>query len=267
MGSDTGAQLPSSYTTQIEQYNQQLDKWVTFWTTKLKLHHDYLGDFPTKGVVMHYHFALLHLHSYIFRNLGSSPVPPYFHSSASAAVSAANAIIDMLLTDKDVANGLVGMAHYLHTMTAFACVFLVKIAIKYPGQFVQTAVVEELTTQLVHKFRTTPVSSSHLVHLMADGLDRLIDSTIKASPSSLLPPLATVTATAGETTAHGGSADNGGATASAAKSGAQTPLPSGPEIQMPMEGFMAADMAFGSSSLFDFDTENFEINYGAFGFI
>lgn len=124
--------------------------------------------------MLHHHLAKLHLHSHIFRGLKGSPVPVYFHSSGIAAVHAATAIIEMVLTDDNIREGLVGIPHYIHSMIAFACVFLLKTATQYAGKFIEDSVVLDLTTKAVQQFRATPVGKWHLIHLMAEGLERML---------------------------------------------------------------------------------------------
>lgn len=157
-------------------------------------HHQHLGEFPTKGVILHHHLAKLHLHSHVFRGLKGAPVSPHFQESAAAAVAAATSTIEMLLTDYDIREGLVGIPHYLHSMIAFACVFLLKVAAQHPGQYIEDGRVHDLTGSVVQQFRDTAVSKWHLVHLMADGLEKLAASraahanNAPACAASLLPP-------------------------------------------------------------------------------
>jgi hypothetical protein len=79
-----------------------------------------------------------------------------------------------VLTDDDIREGLVGIPHYIHSMIAFACVFLLKIAAQYSGQYIGDTVVFDLTTRSVQQFRSTPVGKWHLVHLMAEGLEKML---------------------------------------------------------------------------------------------
>jgi hypothetical protein len=106
--------------------------------------------------------------------LKGAAVAPYFHDSAVAAVAAATAIIETVLTDEDIRDGLVGIPHYIHSMIAFACVFLLKIVAQYSGQYIEDSVVVNLTTKAVQQFHTTPVGKWHLVHLMAEGLEKIL---------------------------------------------------------------------------------------------
>jgi hypothetical protein len=153
--------------------------------------HESIGEFPTKGVILHHHLAKLHLHSHVFRGLKGAPVPSHFQDSAAAAVAAATAIIETILTDDDIREGLVGIPHYIHSMIAFACVFLLKIAAQYSGQYIEDAVVFDLTTRAVQQFRSTPVGKWHLVHLMAEGLDKMLAKktvTPTAVATDYVPP-------------------------------------------------------------------------------
>jgi hypothetical protein len=136
--------------------------------------HESIGEFPTKGVILHHHLAKLHLHSHVFRGLKGAPVPQYFQVSAIAAVTAATAIIETVLSDDDIREGLVGIPHYIHSMIAFACVFLLKIAAQYSGQYIEDTFAFDLTTRAVQQFRSTPVGKWHLVHLMAEGLEKML---------------------------------------------------------------------------------------------
>jgi hypothetical protein len=128
-GPDTGEPIPRAFGQQLTNFSRQIDSWMGYWTTELLSKsslsparqrltkpelHQFIGEFPTKGVILHHHLAKLHLHSHVFRGLKGSPVPPYFQESAVAAISAATSIIEMLLTDHDVREGLVGIPHYMY---------------------------------------------------------------------------------------------------------------------------------------------------------
>lgn len=133
-----------------------------------------IGRFPRKGALLHFHFAKLHLYSHIFRGLsGDSPIPHHFLDCAATAISVATSTIDFIITDPDVAAGVVGMPSYLHCMTAFACMFLIKVAVKYGGDLIEPERVWNLTTSLVRHFRSLPAGQWHLANLMAPGLERM----------------------------------------------------------------------------------------------
>ncbi|KPM45738.1 hypothetical protein AK830_g756 [Neonectria ditissima] len=176
-GPDTGKPIPRAYLHQVEHFNKQLDNWVSHWSVTLQEQYDHIGGFPRKGVHLHYHFAKLHLHSHVFRGLGSdTTIPHYFLDCAVAAVSAATSTIDFILTDSDVAAGIVGMPSYLHCMTAFACMFLTKVATRYGSNLIELDRVRDLITRLVRQFRSLPVGRWHLANLMASGLAKMAET-------------------------------------------------------------------------------------------
>lgn len=174
-GPDTSAPIPSVYATQIAAFSRQLDAWLGRWSPALA-RNAAIGDFPARGVLIHFHFAKLYLYSYVFRGVGSAArMPPGLLNSAAAAVEAATSIVELLLRDRDLSDALNGMPSYLLSMTCFACVFLLKLTTGPARELglVERELVGGLAAQLVRRFRETPVGKWHLVHLMADGLEKL----------------------------------------------------------------------------------------------
>ncbi|ORY65999.1 uncharacterized protein BCR38DRAFT_170905 [Pseudomassariella vexata] len=172
-GPDTGEPVPQVYLGQIASFASQLDRWLGTWSTALKEHHNQIGSFPRKGVLLHYQFALLYLYSHVFRGLRKTSIPAYFLDSAASAVNAATAIVSMLTADADIHSALAGMPSYLNSMTAFSCMFLVKLAMIHT-ELVDRSMVIDLTIRLIDLYRSTAVGKWHLVHLMADGLEKVI---------------------------------------------------------------------------------------------
>lgn len=212
--------------------------------------HESIGEFPTKGVILHHHLAKLHLHSHVFRGLKGAAVPQYFEHSAIAAVAAATAIIETVLIDDDIRDGLVGIPHYIHSMIAFACVFLLKIAAQYSGQYIDDTVVYDLTTKAVQQFRSTPVGKWHLVHLMAEGLEKMLAKK-------------TMTPTAGPT--------HPVQTNTVPPSLAHTPQTSMEPPSMANGDGLFGDnfedaFSFGTSSFLNFDTGTLDLDFTGFGF-
>ncbi|KAF2493941.1 hypothetical protein BU16DRAFT_464157 [Lophium mytilinum] len=258
-GPDNGEQVPRAFATQLANFSRQIDQWMGTWSTDLQRQHDYIGEFPTKGVVLHHHFAKLHLHSHIFRGLKNSPVPSYFHDSAVAAVSAATSIVELLLTDRDLQDSLVGIPHYLHTMTAFACVFLLKVAAQHSGQYIEDAVVFDLTARLVQQFRSTAVGKWHLVHLMADGLEKLAAKEHQKSPAAY-PNMLLANGNSHTTMPYMNGADHP----------SMNGLPHGDDsIYGPMatNGFQDGEIDFAATPFLHFDSAGFDFNYAGFGIL
>ncbi|KAI5464943.1 hypothetical protein BGZ63DRAFT_421932 [Mariannaea sp. PMI_226] len=189
-GTDKGEPIPRVYLNHILQFRRQLDQWYSRWLNDLPEQWPQIGSFPRKGTILHYNFAQIHLYSHIFRGLtGDDPIPHYFLDCASKAVAAATAIIDLIITDRDVAVGLVGMPSYMLSMTAFACMFLIKVAIKYGGDLIERRHVHDLTTGLVGQFRSLSAGKWHLANLMVGGLERMLSTLNAAAPGQApLPP-------------------------------------------------------------------------------
>ncbi|PSN71783.1 hypothetical protein BS50DRAFT_484178 [Corynespora cassiicola Philippines] len=255
-GPDTGEPVPRAFAPQLTNFSRQIDQWMGYWTTELLKLHQFIGEFPTKGVILHHHLAKLHLHSHVFRGLKGAPVPTYFQESAVAAVTAATSIVEMLLTDFDVREGLVGIPHYIHSMIAFACVFLLKVAAQHSGQYIEDAVVFDMTTKVVQQFRSTAVGKWHLVHLMADGLEKMAASKIKSPSAFPNPTLPNGVGQAGLHYVH-------------EPSTTMPPMSNGNGIYGPnvmsTNGF-EDELHLGTTPFLHFDSGNIDFNFSGFGF-
>lgn len=89
------------------------------------------------------------------------------------AISSATSIINFIRSDPDVAAAVNGIPSYLHSMTAFACMFLIKVAVKYGGDLIEKERVYEMITGLVQQFRSLYAGKWHLANLMAGGLEKM----------------------------------------------------------------------------------------------
>ncbi|KAM5359679.1 hypothetical protein ACJZ2D_014297 [Fusarium nematophilum] len=172
-GPDKGEAIPRVYAGQIGHYNRQLDQWIAKWTTRLPETHPAIGGFPRKGAQLHFHFAQLYLFSHVFRGQ-SDTIPSHFVDSASMAITAALAIIEMLVTDIDVSSGIVGMPSYLLSMTAFSCMFLAKVAHKYGESLIKRDQALDQITRLIEHFRSLSMGKWHLASLMIGGLEKVL---------------------------------------------------------------------------------------------
>jgi len=136
--------------------------------------YDHIGRFPRKAARLHLNFAKLLLYSHVFRGLsGNDSIPHYLVGNTSAAIEAAVSTIDLILTDPDAAAVVVGMPSYLHCMTAFACMFLIRVAHKYGEDLVDPEKVFDMTMRLVLHFRSVPAGKWHLTQLMTRRMERM----------------------------------------------------------------------------------------------
>jgi hypothetical protein len=73
-------------------------------------------------------------------------------------------------------------------MTAFASMFLTKVATKY-HDLIERDKVYELIMGLVQQFRSQPAGKWHLANLMTGGLERMAQTLKLEIPGDMGPPL------------------------------------------------------------------------------
>lgn len=209
----------------------------------------HVGLFPQKGIVLHLHFSKLHLYSHVFQGLGDSPISAPFLPYASAAVSSARSIVEMLLLDEEARRGLIGPS-YLLSMTAFACMFLIKVAMKYGSALADRAEVTDLITRLVDLFRKTPTGKWHLLHLMEGGLEKMVGALAKCPETSAATPMPSDSLALGTLVGAAVGGDGGPGQEAAAAGGfdwaSDFPVAN-------LEGFNFMDYNIGLSPLLRFD--------------
>ncbi|KAG8667728.1 hypothetical protein FPOAC2_12914 [Fusarium poae] len=187
--SNRGKPIPRLHLNHISHFRLQLDQWFAFWTDQVQEQWPGIGGFPRKGVVLHYNFAQLYLYSHVFRGISKDDhIPHYFLDCAVNGITAATTIIDKFLHDPDITLGIVGMPSYVHSMTAFASMFLTKVAIKY-HDLIAKEKVYDLITGLVQQFRSQPAGKWHLAGLMASGLERMAQTLKPDVPADMGLPL------------------------------------------------------------------------------
>ncbi|PCG91581.1 Hypothetical protein PENO1_070490 [Penicillium occitanis (nom. inval.)] len=177
-GVDASKSIPRGAMPHINTFSHHLDKWLAHWSSKLRPN-EHIGNFPSKGVLLHYHFGKLHLYSHVFRGLKSGDhiehIPSYFKDAASTAVSHATTILELLLGDADIRRSIIGVPHYFHTMVAFACVVLLKVVDRYRDDLgIDVATTHALIQRVIDFFRHVNCGQYHLVHWMADGLAKML---------------------------------------------------------------------------------------------
>ncbi|OKL62322.1 hypothetical protein UA08_02517 [Talaromyces atroroseus] len=177
-GVDATKAVPRAITPHINTFSHHLDKWLAHWSSKLAAN-KHIGNFPSKGILLHYHFGKLHLFSHVFRGLKSGdhvePIPAYFKETASAAVSHATTILELLLNDVDIRPSIIGVPHYFHTMIAFACVVLLKVSDRYRGDLgIDAGLTHALIQRVIEFLRQINCGRYHLVHWMAEGLAKML---------------------------------------------------------------------------------------------
>ncbi|PLB55491.1 hypothetical protein P170DRAFT_42324 [Aspergillus steynii IBT 23096] len=170
--------IPEHSLYQLQGHFSDLDRWYMTWGNRMQ-RNAYVGNFPTDGAILHYHFARLHLCSYIFRGMtteAAAHVSDQVKEYAVLALSSATAVLELVLERTDLRNALVGMPIYFHAMIVFAAVFLVKAAsTNFLGlSTVDDAKVFNLLEQCVREMRSQSAASQHLIYHLGSGLESMI---------------------------------------------------------------------------------------------
>jgi hypothetical protein len=150
-GSDSSQSLNLSAVPQLRRFGGALDAWRSDWKDRFRKS-KHVGNYPQKGVDLHYHFAKLYLGSHAFRgvtkatsgsdscqspssggvltpsSLTSSNVPNGMVDTAQSAILSATHILCSINTDTDWYSYLKDLPLYFHTMIAFAAVFLLRVS-------------------------------------------------------------------------------------------------------------------------------------------
>ena len=134
------------------------------------------------------------------------------------------------------------MPSYLLSMTAFACMFLMKVAVKYGGELIDRERVHEMITSLVDQFRALPTGKWHLANLMVGGLEKMtstLQSQMNQHPSTI--------------GVRNGMND---------RTDAVRPMPDvdGPLLDLDNDLFFDYGMSFGLSPVFRFDPAAMNLN-------
>ncbi|KAJ5095748.1 hypothetical protein NUU61_005104 [Penicillium alfredii] len=132
-GQDSKRRVPTLLKSQLDAFNQQLDLWVTHWLG-ISQNHLIIGTYPSKAITLHHHFSKLLVSSHVFRGIGpdpsQDPLPTKSQDLAAVAINSAKSVVELTVTDPDLIDAYIGIPHSYHTMIAFACSFLMKVATK-----------------------------------------------------------------------------------------------------------------------------------------
>lgn len=185
LGSDLETRVPQSLANQVAYYSRQLDKWFTRFSALFKPD-QYVGDFPRRGLQLHFQFSKLYLGHQVFKGLQGDAIPPPFMPAASMAHDAAISIFEMILYEEVLQSSLVGMPHYFLIMLAFAGHFLIEVTKTYS---VQLGFVPEENLVLIRKvltlFQNIPCVAQHPICRMTPGLNKkLLDCAASLSTTS-----------------------------------------------------------------------------------
>jgi hypothetical protein len=102
---------------------------------------------------------------------------------ANTAISSAASILTFVLEEDDMRRALVGTPLYVHTMIAFASVFLMKVTTNWNtiiGLNVETKYVTGLLERMIQLLKGSVTSDRHLLYHIAAGLEKMLERSRQA---------------------------------------------------------------------------------------
>ncbi|CAK7201567.1 hypothetical protein SEUCBS139899_004273 [Sporothrix eucalyptigena] len=163
----------------LRPFNLDIDQWRMRWHPRQATSR-YIGTFPPKGIILYSYFAKLQLNSLAVKGVamdrgeGLSTERKEF---ANMGISAASSILTFVLEEEDLRRALVGTPLYVHTMIAFASVFLLKMAAqgsRVMGLNIDAVYVAHLLRRMVELLQSSVTSDRHLLYHIAAGLDKML---------------------------------------------------------------------------------------------
>ncbi|KAF1841671.1 fungal-specific transcription factor-like protein [Cucurbitaria berberidis CBS 394.84] len=137
-GSDPEQPLTEPDFQQLRLFNFSIEQWRLAWQAR-SIDSPVIGSYPSKGVVLYYHFARFQLNSLALRAL---PAPSAATSeslsydrreAANIAISAATSTLTLIFEEPDLRKAMTAVPIFTHTMVAFSATFLLKMAKTWGG--------------------------------------------------------------------------------------------------------------------------------------
>jgi len=180
----------------------ELDGVRADWTERFT-ESRYVGNYPKKGVSLHYHFAKLYLYSHALRGIGrpgfrTMDIALDIDELASSALLSATSILRAVVSDGETQSYLDGLPTYFDVMIAFAVVFVLKVSSKYAHLVrLDTSEVRGLVSELVTVLRnvTANMHTRHLLVSVAKGAEGLLKRACATPTAGPVPSNANVTMT------------------------------------------------------------------------
>jgi hypothetical protein len=201
-GVDVDRPLDAQTIEPLRRYSIRLDKIRADWTERFS-YNQYVGNYPRKGVGLHYHFAKLYLYSLAFRGIGKPGFKTHdvaldIDELANSALLSATAILRAVVSDKEIQSYLNGLPTYFDVMIAFAVVFVLKVSTKYAASVrVDTSEIRTLVGDLVQVLKdvTASMHPRHLLVSIARGAETLLQKCSAQELQGPVPSNAHVTMT------------------------------------------------------------------------
>lgn len=190
-GSNVELPLTLALVEPLRRYGIKFDNIRADWSERF-LRNKYVGNYPRKGVGLHYHFAKLYLYSHAFRGVDkpgfkSPEIALDIDELANSALLSATSILRAVISDTEIQGYLNGLPTYFDLMIAFAVVFLLKLSTRY-ASFVRVDVsqINSLVAEVVVVLKTVTANMHprHILVSVANGAETLLQrSTAPAAAS------------------------------------------------------------------------------------
>ncbi|PYI11215.1 hypothetical protein BO78DRAFT_425751, partial [Aspergillus sclerotiicarbonarius CBS 121057] len=133
-GSDLNRTLDQEDIERLRSFNVAVEQWRLQWVPRSK-DCTTLGSYPSKALVLYYHFARFQLNSLALRGVappgvytGSEELSLDHREAANMAIAAAMATLTLILEDIDLRLAFPSVPIFTYTMVAFCATFLLKMA-------------------------------------------------------------------------------------------------------------------------------------------
>lgn len=157
-------------------FTEDMYAWCRRWTT----HHSTGESYLRQSVQLNYHFSNLILNSLVLRGRALdkiSELPASLRTLALKAVEAAHEILHHFVSEPSYRESLAGMPLYLHSMIAFAVVFLMKMSRRWHVIGITVSASERtipLIEEIVLLLQGCKAGANHMVFKMAKGFERML---------------------------------------------------------------------------------------------
>ncbi|ODQ51785.1 hypothetical protein SAICODRAFT_72398 [Saitoella complicata NRRL Y-17804] len=185
---------PQQWSSKTWESNFELDQWMVSWAVKLSPQ-KYNSAWPTKAVLLNYHYAKLFLNSGASvdgSKLSQNPLTAEHVDNVRGAVAAANSVLDLVANDSDVQFALAYVPCNFHTMLFQASRFLLKSLSNGIGDVVGGNATQReaksiaLVTRVAQIMRERTVTNKAVPFTLSQALTKLLAETVtKITP---VPP-------------------------------------------------------------------------------
>ncbi|KAE8311823.1 hypothetical protein BDV41DRAFT_316370 [Aspergillus transmontanensis] len=167
--------------------NVAIDQWRLHWQPRSK-DCAALGSYPSKALVLYYHFARFQLNSLALRGISpsgltsnpeltsKSPLSLAHREAANAAIAAATSTLTLILEDDDLRRAFPGVPVFTYTMVAFCATFLLKMAATWEKSSTQSGLT---------------LNTRHIVSLVQRSADLLANVAMSLNERHLARHIAT----------------------------------------------------------------------------